>query len=351
MQATELQPNVAIQSESHAASAKPRLGFLGVGWIGLKRMEAIAQSGVAEISAIVDAAPENAVAAAAPFPTVVVRKNLDDLLALELDGIVIATPSALHAQQTITALGSGAAVFCQKPLGRNSEETNAAIHVARQQNRLLGVDLSYRYVKAIQAIRNVCASGELGEIYAADLTFQNAYGPDKPWFYDRKLSGGGCVIDLGIHLVDLALWILQWPDVRAVSSRLFAQGRPLEKNDSAVEDYAVIRIDLATGAVIRVECSWKLTVGCDAIIEGSFYGTKGGAAFRNVNGSFYQFEAARYSGTRKEILIAADPNEDWGSQAIVAWARRLVRDQAYDPEIEHLSVVTEILDLAYTYTQ
>src|SRR5437899_6601465 len=108
MQATELQPNVAIQSESHAALAKPRLGFLGVGWIGLKRMEAIAQSGVAEISAIVDAAPENAVAAAAPFPTVVVRKNLDDLLALELDGIVIATPSALHAQQTITALGSGA---------------------------------------------------------------------------------------------------------------------------------------------------------------------------------------------------------------------------------------------------
>jgi predicted dehydrogenase len=61
-------------------------------------------------------------------------------------------------------------------------------------------------------------SGELGRVFAVDLVFHNAYGPDKPWFYDPELAGGGCVMDLGVHLVDLALWSLDFPGVTAVTS-------------------------------------------------------------------------------------------------------------------------------------
>src|SRR5437868_1219219 len=124
--------------------------------------------------------------------------------------------------------------------------------------------------------------------------FHNAYGPDKPWFYDRRLSGGGCVIDLGIHLVDLALWALGRPAVTGVSSRLFASGRRLLPAGEAVEDYAEARLDLASGATVRLSCSWRLPAGQDAVIEAAFYGTRGGAALRNRNGSFYELAAERF---------------------------------------------------------
>src|SRR5512138_3737632 len=70
--------------------------------------------------------------------------------------------------------------------------------------------------------RDLVREGALGEVYAVNLVFHNAYGPDKPWFYDARLSGGGCVMDLGIHLVDLALWALGFPEVEVLASRLAA---------------------------------------------------------------------------------------------------------------------------------
>ena len=224
------------------------------------------------------------------------------------------------------------------------------IEVARLSNRLLGVDLSYRFVEAIRKVHEVCCSGELGKIYAADLTFHNAYGPDKQWFYDRNLSGGGCLMDLGIHLVDLALWMFDWPEVPRVTSRLFAAGKPFVNNGHAVEDYATVSFDTAAGAVVRIACSWKLPAGCDAIIEGSFYGTKGAAVFHNVDGSFYHFESSRFIGTRKEVLSPENREEQWGGRAAVNWARKLAVNRGYAPEIEHLSQVAEILERAYSPT-
>src|SRR4051812_45735358 len=222
--------------------SRPKLGFLGVGWIGKNRLEAVANSGVAEIVAIADTSPELAKHAAQSFPQAAIMTSLEDLMEVGVAGIVIATPSALHAEQAITALERGVAVFCQKPLGRTAEETRRVIDAARASDRLLGVDLSYRFISGAQKIHQLCRSGALGEIFAVDLIFHNAYGPDKAWFYDCKLSGGGCVIDLGIHLVDLALWNLGFPRVTNVTSRLFAQGNAIRGRRNAVEDYALARL-------------------------------------------------------------------------------------------------------------
>ncbi len=228
---------------------RPRLGFLGVGWIGLNRLEAIARSGVAEIAAIADPSPDTAAKASASFPKAAVEGSLENLLdrALELDGLVIATPSALHAEQSIAALGRGIAVFCQKPLGRDARETDMVINAARKANRLLGVDLSYRFMSGVRRIRELIQYGELGEIFAVELVFHNAYGPGKDWFFDRRLSGGGCVIDLGIHLVDLALWSLDFPEVTQVTGRLYAGGMDWRARPDRVEDYASARFGLDTG--------------------------------------------------------------------------------------------------------
>jgi predicted dehydrogenase len=329
-----------------AKRVRPKLGFLGVGWIGRNRLEAVARSGLAEIAAIADPANEIASKASQLAPGASLMSSADALFESDLDGVVIATPSALHAEQAEAALRQGKAVFCQKPLGRNAAETRRVVQVAREVDLLLGVDLSYRFMRGVRRLHELCRSGELGEIYAADLVFHNAYGPDKPWFYDRGLSGGGCVIDLGIHLVDLALWNLGSPRVASITSRLFAHGRPLARDSMAVEDYAEARLDLESGATIRLVCSWKLAAGCDAVISGSFYGTKGGAAFSNVNGSFYEFKAERYLGTRR-VLLAEGP-EEWGGLAIEDWVKRLGKSSGFDAEIEHLEEVSETLDKIYS---
>ena len=235
-------------------TTRPRLGFLGVGWIGRNRLEHIAKSGIAEIAVIAEPVRELAMQAAQIAPGAEIVGSLEPLLEARVDGIVIATPSALHTEQAVAALENGIAVFCQKPLGRNSDETCRVVDAAHAANRLLSVDLSYRFTTGMQKIRELIRQDDLGRIYAVDLVFHNAYGPDKPWFYDRNLSGGGCVIDLGIHLVDLALWALDHPLVVDVSSRLFAQGELLHASSDRVEDYATARLDLADGAVVQIAC-------------------------------------------------------------------------------------------------
>ena len=194
-------------------------------------------------------------------------------------------------------------------------------------------------------IRDLIRTGELGSVYAVDLVFHNAYGPDKPWFYDPALSGGGCVIDLGSHLVDLALWSLEHESVVAVSSRLFSQGTPLRGHSSVVEDYATARLDLRGGGVVRLACSWKLAAGCDAVIEASFYGTRGGATLRNVGGSFYDFTAERLLGTARESL--STPPDDWGGRAALDWANRLALGSGFDPEADRLTELAAVVDKIY----
>jgi predicted dehydrogenase len=323
----------------------PRLGFLGLGWIGQHRMRALMAEQACQVIVVADPSAEARSSAQQLAPGARAVATLEELLGFELDGAVIATPSALHAQQAQALLERGIAVFCQKPLARTARETADVVAAARAADRLLACDLSYRHTKGMRRIRRCAVEGELGTIYAADLVFHNAYGPDKPWFRDPALSGGGCMIDLGTHLIDLALWTLGFPRVERVTSRLYAQGRPLATGLAEVEDFAVAQLDLAGGAVVRLACSWNLAAGRDAVIEARFYGSRGGAALRNVNGSFYDFIAERYEGTR--CMGLAEPPDQWGGRAILAWARQLAAGAGYRPEIESVLQVATTLDAIY----
>lgn len=337
--------DILADMAARAPVTRPRLGFLGVGWIGRHRMEAIAASGFGEIAAIADTSAEMIAAAKETAPDAKVVDSLDELLALGLDGIVIATPSAMHAEQSIRALEAGCAVFCQKPLGRTVEEVRAVVDAARSADRLLSVDLSYRFTEGMRAIRDRVSAGELGKVYAIDLVFHNAYGPDKPWFYDPAQSGGGCVMDLGVHLVDLALWALDFPAVESVSSRLLAGGEDLGAHPDKCEDYATATVRLAGGAEVRLACSWRVSAGRDAVIEAAFYGTGGGAAMRNVDGSFFDFTAELFHGTARETL--ATPPDEWGGRAAADWARRLAEGGRFDASNERLVDVAAVLDAVY----
>ncbi|WP_394646982.1 Gfo/Idh/MocA family protein [uncultured Sphingomonas sp.] len=322
---------------------KPRIGFLGTGWIGRHRMAAMVASGAVEAVAISDPSAEMLAEALTAAPGAQPCGSLAEMLALNLDGVVIASPSALHAAQSITALEAGAAVFCQKPLGRDAAENEAVVAAARRADRLLGVDLSYRHTAGMRAIAPLVQGGVLGRLFAIDLTFHNAYGPDKPWFYDRAQSGGGCVMDLGIHLADLALWLSPGASVVGVDAALYAGGAPVAPE--AVEDYAVANIRLDDGVTVRLACSWRLHAGQDAVIEAAFYGTEGGAALRNVAGSFYDFTAEHFRRTARETL--AVPPDDWGGRAAVEWAQRLAAGARFDPAADDYVATARVLDAIY----
>lgn len=124
---------------------------------------------------------------------------------------------------------------------------------------------------------------------------------------------------------------------------LFSGGRPT--GACGVENYAVATLRTAAGTAIRLGCSWRLPAGRDAIIEAQFYGTRGGAAFRNVNGSFYDFLAERYRGTATEPL--AVPPDEWGGRAALAWAARLGRDAQFDSTADEIVQVAEVVDRLY----
>lgn len=335
--------NIVLPSELN--SNIPKLGFLGVGWIGRNRMEVIAQQEAGEVAYVSDPVSTNVDEALKTAIKAQAVASLDEMLREDTDGIVIATPSALHAEQTIKALNAGKAVFCQKPLGRNLTETQEVVEAAQAANKLLGVDLSYRYTQAMQEVYRVVQSGELGQVYGVELTFHNAYGPDKPWFYDPALSGGGCVIDLGVHLVDLALWCLNFPAVESVRSSLFSKGQRLTNPEQQVEDYANASIYLQNGTHVQLTCSWHLPAGQEAIISAVFYGTNGGVAFKNINGSFYDFVAERYYGTRTEVLCS--PPDDWSGRAGVVWANRVAAGEKFNPEAEEFVQVAAVLDKIY----
>ena len=188
----------------------------------------------------------------------------------DLDGIVIATPSAQHAEQAEARArararrllpeaarprrGRGAARRRRGPRSRTDSSESTSPTASRRG------DAADPRARPLGRSSATCTRSR--------PVFHNAYGPDKPWFYDRRLSGGGCVVDLGVHLVDLALWTLDFPAVRRVSGRLLAGGRPLGEAGGAVEDYATARVDLASGATLSLACSWRLPAGREAADRG-----------------------------------------------------------------------------------
>ena len=312
----------------------PRLGFLGVGWIGRNRMEALARDGLARVTAVADPEPEALEATVEIAPSAVRVGSLEELLEHDLDGIVIATPSALHAEQAIAALERGLAVFCQKPLARDAEETRRVLDAARAADRLLAVDLSYRHVEALRAAQEKVASGAIGRLHTIDLVFHNAYGPDKGWFTDPELAGGGCLIDLGTHLVDLAIWLSGAGAVEVETART------LSLHGHAVEDHATAELALGDEVRARVACSWFSSAGRDCVFECTAWGSEGAVSVRNVDGSFYDFRAELWRGTNSETLV--EPPDEWGGRAIAAWAERLRGDRGYDPASDELAVAAAI---------
>jgi predicted dehydrogenase len=323
----------------------PRLGFIGLGWIGRKRLDAIAAAGVMEVAALADADDARVADAQLTYNKAQRCTTVDHVLDQDLDGVVIATPNGSHAELALACLHRGLPVFCQKPLATTAADTQRVIEAALDADRLLATDYSYRHVQGMSRLRELIRSGELGEVLSIDLVFHNAYGPSKQWCHDRKQAGGGCLLDLGVHLVDLALWLQNSPQMRVVSSRLFAQGQRRQSTSDAIEDLAYVELEQDNGAIVRIASSWHANIGCDAIIRADLHAQRGGASWYNVNHSFVDFNIDVFRGTQRECI--GQSRDDWGPGALLHWIEQLRRDPAFDASAWDILSGARLLEEAY----
>jgi predicted dehydrogenase len=327
------------------APRAPRLGFVGLGWIGRKRLDSIVATREIEVAALMDSDPARVADAKQSCPEANAAPTLEALLDQDLDGVVIATPNGAHAEQVLACLERGLPVFCQKPLATNARDTERVIEAAHTANRLIATDYSYRHVQGMSRLREMIQSGQLGEVLSLDLVFHNAYGPSKQWCQDRKQAGGGCLLDLGVHLVDLALWLQAPMDVRVISSRLFSQGNVRRSGTNDIEDLAYVELQQSNGAIVRIACSWHAHIGCDAIIRADLHAQRGGASWYNINHSFVDFNIDVFRGTHRECIGVA--RDDWGPCALAKWVDQLRSDRSFDPSAWEILKGARVIEEAY----
>ncbi len=141
----------------------------------------------------------------------------------ELDVVSICLPNALHAEATIAALQAGIHVICEKPMALHAAEAQQMLAAAERSGRRLMIAYNHRYRSDVRWMCQLVRSGRLGKIHHASVSWRRETGiPGSGWFSDRSLAGGGVMIDLGVHVIDLALWMMDFPAARTVSGGMRA---------------------------------------------------------------------------------------------------------------------------------
>ncbi len=217
----------------------------------------------------------------------------------ELDIVSVVTPNKFHAPLTIAALEAGCHVLCEKPMALNAEEARRMLVAAQKADRRIMINFSYRFTEQSWALKRQVESGILGEVYFARTVWHRRRGLPGfgGWFGQKALSGGGPLIDLGVHRLDLALWLMGYPKPTWVMGSTYnALGSALARECEAafdVEDMAVGLVRFENGATLEIEASWAANIGEAELMETRLYGTKGGLVQRNVDET-YKFEAEIY---------------------------------------------------------
>lgn len=209
----------------------------------------------------------------------------------KLDLVSICTPNFLHAPITISALRKGIHVHCEKPLALNTSEIDTILAEKNKAGKKVLVALNNRYTPESSFVRAYIESGHLGDIYHAKCGWRRRNGiPGKGvWFTDRQCSGGGSLIDLGVHFLDLVMSFMDYPGIEAVNAASYSifgnsnnRLRPGYKchgdGKFDVEDMATGFIRTTGNATLQFEFSWASNIEK----ETKFYellGTKGGVSF------------------------------------------------------------------------
>ncbi len=174
-----------------------------------------------------------------------------------VDAVAIALPNRLHKPLAVDCLRGGLHVLVEKPMAMNAKEAQAMVDAAKKARKTLMVAMCNRFRNDIQYAKKVVDSGKLGKPYLAHAMYWRRSGiPGSPTYAVKKNAGGGALIDLGVHLLDLILYLMGWPKVKTVSGVAHNKFGHTQSFPMDVDDYAGAMIRLAGGAAIMLEVSW-----------------------------------------------------------------------------------------------
>jgi len=276
----------------------------------------------------------------------------------DIDIIDICTPNMYHAPLAIAALEAGKHVICEKPLAPTPSEIRQMIAARDRAGKLLMTAQHFRFKGNSQAMKREIGTGTLGDIYHARswMLRRNGFIPS-PSFYQKKHSGGGPCIDIGVHVLDLTLWLMGNPQPAVVTGVAKAPlahlpgqfaawtGTPINSAEWDVEDFAAAFVRFETGATLVIEVSWLLhhdIQGEDMQIW--LYGTGGGAHWPKAD--FLSSDYATRQLSNRTLQLTKDPMEPHALECI-EFARAVAEGAPSPVPAEHSLQVLSILDGIY----
>ena len=250
------------------SSSSINVGIAGLGWPGERHAEAINASSLGTVCSACDLNAERLNAFAATFGPKHTFGSFDEMLMdPDLDAVVISLPNSLHYPCSLKALQAGKHVLCEKPPTMNAAQMRTLHEEAQKRGLIYYFGRQMRFSPAMQTAKSIVAERRLGEIYFAETMWVRSRGTPTGldgWFTERSKAGGGVVIDLGVHAIDAAWYLMGTPQPRAVSAQTYQKFPQLVKNKTFdVEDNAYGMIRFANGATLLFKTSWAANLTND----------------------------------------------------------------------------------------
>ncbi|MDP8222489.1 MAG: Gfo/Idh/MocA family oxidoreductase [Candidatus Lernaella stagnicola] len=270
-----------------------RLGFCGAGKIVETHLAALERVEGMSATAVSSRTKKNARRLARRFKVPVATDDHQQVIdSPQVDVVFVAAPNYLHAPLVIAATQAGKHVIVEKPLATNLVEGKKMAAAVRKA----GVELFYAEQLPLapksQALAAAVAAGEFGDLHFARQVERHS-GPYSPWFFRKETAGGGVLVDLGCHSISVLLDLLPGREIEAVSGLI----RTYRHTDGDVEDFSLVRMEFAGGAVAEAENSWCYLGGFESVTE--VYGAEGNAVVDIGKGSgVTAFLEGRHLGDR-----------------------------------------------------
>lgn len=336
-----------------AGGRRLRVGVIGLG-IGRMHLEGWKKHPQVDVVAIADPDAAKRQAVGDQFGIVQRYDSAEAMLAAEkLDVVSICTPNKFHKALTLAALEAGCHVLCEKPMAMNATEGRQMLEAAQRAGKRLMINFSYRFSAASRALKAQVDSGMFGEFYFGRTVWHRRRGMPGfgGWFGQKALAGGGPLIDLGVHRLDLALWLMGYPKPTWV---LGSTHDPIARELAArsgkafdVEDLAGALIRFDNGATLIVEASWAANIREAELMETRLLGTRAGLLQHNV-GEGYQFEAHAFmekDGSQIDMQFRAPAGQ--AASAMEDYADAILNERPHPAPGEEGLVVMQLLDAIY----
>ena len=341
------------------------IGIIGGGGIArdahLPAYKKLQDEGKVVIVAVADPSDTAASLAAERFN--IPHKFADYRQMLEMDAIDavdVCTPNFLHMQPTVDALDAGKHVIVEKPLALNATQGQAMVVASHRNKKKLQVALNSRFAAGPQAVKRFIRDGKIGDIYYARAHALRRRGvPTWGVFTQKDKQGGGPLIDIGVHILDLTLWLMDYPEPASVSGTTYTKygnregvlnmWGPWDPKTYSVEDFAVGLVKFKNGATLVLESSFVANIEHDEM-RTNVMGTEGGAVldpFNDANTKLFREESGTLTDTQPVFLPKLGSHE----MEIRSFVQAIIDDTPVEVPGEQGLMVTRILDSIYASSE